>query len=99
MPLILRLRLIHQLDKLVSILRHKLKIFMAKKAGIKKNAVKKSAPRKKAAAKKSTPKKKSSNGKKWSNKVTETSNALDLQSDVFKKEDPHKIALSLTHSA
>jgi hypothetical protein len=48
---------------------------------------------KKSATKKSSPK------KKWSKKVTETSNALDLQSEVFKKDDPHQIALSLKRSA
>ena len=47
---------------------------------------------KKAAAKKSTP-------KKWSKKVTETSNALDLRSKIFTKDDPHAIALSLKRSA
>ncbi|HYK45268.1 MAG TPA: DUF3175 domain-containing protein [Parafilimonas sp.] len=47
---------------------------------------------KKAAAKKSAP-------KKWSKKVTNTSNALDLRSKVFTKDDPHAIALSLKRSA
>ena len=47
---------------------------------------------KKAAAKKSAP-------KKWSKKVTETSNALDLRSKIFTKDDPHAIALSLKRSA
>jgi|SRR5215467_10394570 len=36
---------------------------------------------------------------RWSAKVTEGSNALDLEPDVFKREDPHKIALSLKRSA
>ena len=35
----------------------------------------------------------------WSAKVTERSNALDLEPDVFKTEDPRKIALSLKRSA
>ena len=47
---------------------------------------------KKAAEKKSAP-------KKWSKKVTETSNALDLRSKIFTKDDPHAIALSLKRSA
>ena len=47
---------------------------------------------KKAAAKKSTP-------KKWSKKVTDTSNALDLRSKIFTKDDAHAIALSLKRSA
>ena len=39
------------------------------------------------------------NEKRWSQKVTETSNALDLEKGVFSLDDPHKIALSLKHSA
>ncbi|MBK7493754.1 MAG: DUF3175 domain-containing protein [Nitrosomonas sp.] len=35
----------------------------------------------------------------WSRHVTETSNALDLEHGVFTWNDPHKIALSLKHSA
>jgi hypothetical protein len=31
----------------------------------------------------------------WSKQVTETSNALDLEPDVFKLDDPAKIAASL----
>lgn len=38
-------------------------------------------------------------GKKWSQNVTENSNALDLEKGVFTWDDPHKIALSLKHSA
>jgi hypothetical protein len=37
--------------------------------------------------------------KKWSQDVTEHSNALDLQRDVFKLDDPKKIAASLKRSA
>jgi hemerythrin-like domain-containing protein len=37
--------------------------------------------------------------KKWSRKVTRTSNALDLQKDVFTKDDPKAIARSLKRSA
>src|SRR5262249_46733578 len=36
---------------------------------------------------------------RWSAKVTERSNALDLEHDVFKAKDPRKIALSLKRSA
>ena len=43
--------------------------------------------------KKSTPK------KKWSGRVTKQSNALDLESGVFKKKDSKKIAQSLKRSA
>ena len=39
------------------------------------------------------------NEKRWSQKVTETSNALDLEKGVFALDDPHEIARSLKHSA
>ena len=37
--------------------------------------------------------------KKWSKKVAETSNAMDLERGVFKGDDPKKIAQSLKRSA
>ena len=37
--------------------------------------------------------------KRWSQKVTETSNALDLEAGVFSWDDPKRIALSLKCSA
>jgi hypothetical protein len=37
--------------------------------------------------------------KKWSNKVTRDSDALDLENGVFKKRSAHDIALSLKRSA
>jgi hypothetical protein len=37
--------------------------------------------------------------KKWSQDVTEHSDALDLEDSVFKKEDPKEIAKSLKRSA
>ena len=37
--------------------------------------------------------------KKWSQHVTDTSDALDLKHDVFKLTDPKKIARSLKQSA
>ncbi len=37
--------------------------------------------------------------RKWSQEVTEHSDALDLEPDVFTLDDPHKIALSLKRSA
>src|SRR3954471_19735775 len=37
--------------------------------------------------------------KKWSGKVTRSSNALDLEDSVFKKRSAHDIALSLKRSA
>jgi len=44
-------------------------------------------------------KRKSRPVRKWSKKVTETSNALDLRRNVFKLTDPKKIAQSLKRSA
>jgi hypothetical protein len=37
--------------------------------------------------------------RRWSQRVTERSNALDLESGVFTWSDPHRIAVSLKHSA
>jgi hypothetical protein len=37
--------------------------------------------------------------KKWSADVTDHSNAMDLEQDIFKSGDPDKIAASLKHSA
>lgn len=37
--------------------------------------------------------------RKWSDKVTKYSNALDLETGVFTWNDPHKIAESLKQSA
>ena len=36
---------------------------------------------------------------KWSAEVTANSNAMDLQKDVFKQDDPKAIARSLKRSA
>jgi hypothetical protein len=52
----------------------------------------KKSTKKKTAKKKSAP-------KKWSHHVMETSDALDLQSGIFKSKDPKKIASSLKRSA
>src|SRR5919109_1262975 len=38
-------------------------------------------------------------GKRWSQRVTEKSNALDLEEGVFAKENPRDIARSLKRSA
>lgn len=43
--------------------------------------------------------KKAQASKRWSGRVTESSNALDLESGVFKKNNPKKIAESLKRSA
>ena len=44
-------------------------------------------------------KKISTSKRKWSQDVTQHSNALDLEDGVFKKKDPTKIAQSLKRSA
>jgi hypothetical protein len=38
-------------------------------------------------------------GEKWSQEVTEHSDAMDLEDGVFESNDPHEIALSLKRSA
>ena len=40
-----------------------------------------------------------SRGRRWSHRVTATSNALDLEPGVFKQDDPRGIARSLKRSA
>jgi hypothetical protein len=74
----------------------------AKKASGKKRATRKRSSSKKAgtkkySAKKSTAKKKAP--RKWSKKVNETSDAMDLEQGVFKGNDPKKIAQSVKRSA
>jgi hypothetical protein len=68
----------------------------SKKATRKRSSSKKAATKKysakKSAAKKKTP-------RKWSKKVNETSDAMDLKEGVFKGNDPKKIAQSLKRSA
>jgi hypothetical protein len=50
-------------------------------------------------AKKSPKKETSLKRGRWSAEVSKRSDALDLESDVFKGKDPHRIALSLKRSA
>ena len=57
----------------------------------------KSPPRSKAGRKKTPRKARAS--KRWSQHVTEHSDALDLEKSVFAQKDPHRIALSLKRSA
>jgi Protein of unknown function (DUF3175) len=40
-----------------------------------------------------------SGGRRWSQRVTKESNALDLEEGVFTKEDPKEVAASLQRSA
>ena len=72
----------------------------------KKKAAKKTAPKKaakKVAAKKTATKKPATSSKsapkKWSRKVTETSDAMDLEGNIFKSKDARKIAKSVKKSA
>jgi hypothetical protein len=56
----------------------------------------KSATRSKASSRKATAR---NSSRRWSAEVTKHSDALDLEHDVFKSKNPHKIACSLKHSA
>ncbi len=60
-----------------------------------KSARKKAGAKKKSAAKKSTRK----SPRKWSQRVTRESDALDLDKGVFSGKDPERIAASLKRSA
>lgn len=62
-------------------------------AATKKPAKAKEKPKAKTTAKKAKP------AKKWSKKVTETSDAMDLEQRVFLYKDPKRIAKSLKKSA
>jgi hypothetical protein len=63
-----------------------------------KSTVRKRSPgKKRTSSKRSAAKKKAP--RKWSKKVNETSDALDLKQGVFKGDDPKKIARSLKRSA
>jgi len=42
---------------------------------------------------------KSAKSRRWSSRVTQRSDALDLQRNIFKSTNPRRIALSLKHSA
>ena len=61
------------------------------------NSTRKSAPRKAGSARGGSARKRTP--KRWSQRVTEHSDALDLQQGVFKLTDPKKIAASLKRSA
>jgi hypothetical protein len=50
-------------------------------------------------ARKSVAKRKASSPKRWSQRVTQHSDALDLKRGVFSLQDPKKIAASLKRSA
>lgn len=46
-----------------------------------------------------TTKQHTKNKKRWSARVNATSDAMDLDKGIFKKDDPHTIALSLKRSS
>ena len=71
---------------------------MAGRSSIK--ATQKTAGRKtKTTPRKSLAKRKATAGKRWSQRVTQQSDALDLKRGVFTPRDPRKIAASLKRSA
>ena|SRR2546423_13713051 len=73
---------------------------MAKSTARKKSATKRKTGKK--AVGKNSVKKSSTRGRaprKWSKKVNATSDAMDLEKDVFKGNDPKKIAQSVKRSA
>lgn len=59
----------------------------------------KTAARKKTSARRNVNRSKRASSKRWSQRVTKESDALDLKQGVFKLESPKKIATSLKHSA
>jgi hypothetical protein len=63
-----------------------------KPAGSRKTATRKSSARRTSATKKASP-------KRWSQRVTRQSDALDLKRGVFSLRDPKRIAASLKRSA
>jgi Protein of unknown function (DUF3175) len=70
----------------------------ARKSSTARRTTRKSAPRK-ARKTSSTHKSAKRPVRKWSGRVTETSDALDLKKDVFKLDSPKAIARSLKRSA
>ncbi|MFL5811016.1 MAG: DUF3175 domain-containing protein [Flavisolibacter sp.] len=73
----------------------------AKKKGVRKKSAVKKRSTKKTASKKTGSKKSAAKKapRKWSKKVNEKSDALDLEQGIFKGNDPKKIAQSLKRSA
>ncbi|KVD80629.1 hypothetical protein WS62_26630 [Burkholderia sp. ABCPW 14] len=64
-----------------------------------KTASPKTAPRPPASGRKHARIAQQKSGRYWSNDVTQHSNALDLEADVFKSDDPEAIAQSLKRAA
>ena len=70
---------------------------MAKTAAKRRTA--KTTTKKKSRARLASPRKTASGARRWSKRVTETSDALDLKEGVFSETDPDRIARSLKASA
>jgi hypothetical protein len=70
----------------------------SRKTALSKTA-RKTASRKAGSARRKTPAKRKSSPKRWSQKVTQESDALDLKRGVFTLPDPKRIAASLKRSA
>jgi hypothetical protein len=69
----------------------------AKKQVAKSNATKKTTTRNAGGGKAAHPAKRT--GNRWSKHVMETSDAMDLERNIFRSKSPRKIALSLKRSA
>jgi hypothetical protein len=69
------------------------------KKSARKSAARKPAARATTAPKKSPAKRKAPSPRRWSQRVTQKSDALDLKRGVFTLRDPEKIAASLKRSA
>jgi hypothetical protein len=70
-----------------------------RKAVTRRTAAKKTAARKAGSARRTSAKKSPASPKRWSQRVTKESDALDLKRGVFTLTDPKKIAASLKRSA
>jgi hypothetical protein len=79
-------------DKELMMAERKMARKTARKSPARKSARKAGSVRRKTAAKKPS-------SRRWSQRVTEQSDALDLKQGVFKLTDPKKIAASLIRSA
>lgn len=75
---------------------HVRKTTHSRKAGARKTAHRKASTRRRTPARKST---KRAAPKRWSQRVTKESDALDLKQGVFKQTSAKKIAVSLKRSA
>ncbi|AIO68794.1 DUF3175 domain-containing protein [Burkholderia oklahomensis] len=70
-----------------------------RKTPTRKSAPRKTASRPPASGRKRARTAQEKSGRYWSNDVTQHSNALDLEPNIFKSDDPEAIAQSLKRSA